>query len=315
MSDDFYVSVFASTTGDRGKSHQFQYVLPKAVELKEEEGWQVGISEFYHNPVITSSSQDIIKFKKTRMSGEYDLFTFISLILASMRSPAYYSNSKYFNDFSIKKRFPPAFPFVITPKNETFKVASNVTSATANIAYLDVPKPEFFEFEIDKDYTLKQIIRLILQQTYNHIDKKTQRENAEADSAKKPKIFVIEEELEIIEWRLENIYKTFYFEFSAQYKKSLPLLSLTSQPESLYLVIKGDFVQCSSVASRFEPVLYTCSSDTQKNIVQQVSYVKVTKNLITKMNFTITDIFNNPVGFINGNLQCDIYIKLHFKKK
>lgn len=328
MENDFYVAVFSSSnfSDETDTSSQFEYNVPKELMLPEND-WFVGVTEFFHNSVRIKKNvamKDIIKFNANIIKDnnnneeELDLFSFIPFILNSMRSPQMYGNYGYFKDFTHKQKFPPLYPFVYSQtKEKIFSVKSKVrpnSSYSINAAYENVPKPTNFTFEIDTEYTLKQIIRLILQQTCNYIvnfwtKSKTIKE-------------LSSQQIDILQWHMENVYLTFIRQFFDEYKKFIVLSAYSSfsssssyylKEEDIFLVLKADFVVRSNVGHRYDEVLFCGPSRQQNGIVNQISYIKVTKNIISKMKFKITDIFDRPIEFVDDNYQC-CYVKLHFKR-
>lgn len=331
MVSEIYVTAFSKTSDDNyptTKLSNFTYTLPVPINLSPDNEWEVGIVNIYHSPIIglvDEKRNDNVTFQKINIeeTKDYGFNEFIKLVAASIKNPSMYSK-EYFDDFydvnnlknfktnaTIQKHKCEA----PTDSTKTLKIKFNgIHSSVIKADHVNMnnwPYPENFLFELDKNYTLNQILYLIVKQSIDSIEK----EASSASGTKLKDTASYKKRMPVQEYLL-CVVRTFVIHLAVEQRNYFQQYFISGQGNQYEMFLHADITAPQNFNNTLARIAYVGVAKEFNFIVRQivnVSYVPVVKNYIDEITFKFTDQRNNLLLFMNVNRET--FIRLHFKPK
>lgn len=329
MVSEMYITAFSKSSIDEYPTNiysNFTYTLPVPLNLSVDSEWVVGVVNLYHSPVfgiVNEQQNDKVIFQNVDQSKIKTFEEFITLISGATTDPFMYTR-EYFDDFydlnNLKnlKNLKKHECIIPTDSTKTFKIKhSGIKSELRkgiNENLDDHESPDQIVFELGRNYTLNQILYVIVKQCVDYIERKGFTVD---DSGKKIKIDTYHKNKIQVHEHLLNVVRTFVIELAREQKKFFTEYYKSGKANKLYeMFLHVDITAPQNFNNTLARIAYVSTEKELHYNLKQIinmSYVPVVKNYIDEITFKFTDQNNNLILFMNESKET--FIRLHFKQK
>lgn len=315
MSDEFFVTLFSNSSMDiypENTMSSFTCKLPRPIKL--EGNYRVGMVEIQYPPILgrvrnhfgtnDENDEDVIELptESNYMGKTLNLQSFIFLICRNIKSPRFYENDRYFNEFNHVNK--------LTNFEENFaKYDKNIKSTEKTLKYYSVV-PQVKQFRSDDDikvfnipctkYKLKEILYRYLEYHYQ-----TYKSFSPSELAK---LYNIAEDPFQIGYLLFQNAKAFIDELRTMLPKVYNI-----KKEPIYLAIHTDIVEPRIIGNQISKILYFGSKHMNAELdeiyIQNIQFVPLSHNYIEEISFLITDETGIRILFESGYYPLSITLK------
>lgn len=333
MASEMYITAFSKLSNDEYPTNiysNFSYSLPVPLNLSLDSEWVVGVVNLYHSPVFGIANEkqnDKVIFHSLNNDEKVQVKSFsefIKLMSEAIASPLIYTR-EYFDDFynlsnlknfktntAIQKHKCEPSTSTKVLKINSWGIASGLRK-TGDPLY-DHIFPDNIIFELNRQYTLNQIVYTIVQQCVDHIE----TEGFTVDgSGKKIKNDAYHKNRIQVHDHLLNVVRTVVQELAREQKRVFIEYYKSGKANKIHgMFLHADIAAPQNFNKTLARVAYiSTTKEFHYNLGQivNVSYVPVVKNYIDEISFKFTDQNNNLILFMNENKET--FIRLHFKQK
>lgn len=328
MASEMYITAFSKSSDEKYPTNiysNFSYTLPVPLNLSLDSEWFVGVVNLYYSPILgVVNENDTIIFPNLNIAQVKTFAEFVTFISETISDPFIYSK-EYFDDFynlSNLKNFNSNAAIqkhkckIPTDSEQAIKINKwailDKLKETVTRHYHD--PPELILFEFNKNYTLNQILYMILKQWVDHIEKVGFTVD---DSGRKIKKDAYHKNKMQVHEHLLDVVRTFVICLAREQEKFFTKYYKSGKANRICeMFLHADITAPQNFNNTLARIAYASSAREFHHDIKQianVSYVPVVKNYIDEITFKFTDQKNNLIIFMNENKET--FVRLHFKQK